>query len=159
MATNADTALFKSELVFFGMECKDRWDFFQQLHDKLDALGYIEDGWLDGITTREKNYPTGLTCEATEIAIPHTDPQYIKKPYIAIVKPKDPVEFVHMATDDVPVQAKLIINLGVLRDGGQVAVLQNLMNIFMDNDAVADIMSQTTPDGMIEAITSRFKEV
>ena len=35
---NADTALFKPELVFFDMECKDREDFFNQLHDKLDAI-------------------------------------------------------------------------------------------------------------------------
>ena len=68
---NADTALFKPELVFFDMECKDREDFFQQLHDKLDAMGYIKDTWLEGITTREKNYPTGLRCEAAEIAMPH----------------------------------------------------------------------------------------
>ena len=154
---NADTALFKPELVFFDMDCKDRDDFFNQLHDKLDAMDYIQDTWYEGITTREKNYPTGLRCEAAEIAIPHTDPQHLKKPYIAVIKPKNPVCFEHMAGVDSDVDAQLIINLGVERDGGQVAVLQNLMNIFMDNDAVADIMAQTTADGLIEAITSRFE--
>ena len=63
---------------------------FQQLHDKLDAMGYIKDTWLEGITTREKNYPTGLRCEAAEIAIPHTDPQHLEKPYIAMLSPRLP---------------------------------------------------------------------
>ena len=154
---NADTALFKPELVFFDMECKDREDFFQQLHDKLDAMGYIKDTWLEGITTREKNYHTGLRCEAAEIAIPHTDPQHLEKPYIAIVKPKTPIRFEHMAGAGEDVDAQLIINLGVQRDGGQVGVLQNLMNIFMNNEAVEDIMAQTTAEGLIESITSRFE--
>ena len=77
---NADTALFKPELVFFDMDCKDRDDFFNQLHDKLDAMDYIQDTWYEGITTREKNYPTGLRCEAAEIAIPHTDPSTSRSP-------------------------------------------------------------------------------
>ena len=154
---NADTALFKPELVFFDMECKDREDFFNQLHDKLDAMGYIQDTWYEGITTREKNYPTVLLCGAAEIAIPHTDPQHLKKPYIAIIKPKTPVRFEHMAGVDDDVDAELIINLGVLRDGGQVAVLQNLMNIFMDKEKTADILAQTTQQGMIDAITKYFE--
>ena len=31
------------------------------------------------------------------------------------------------------------------------------MNIFMNDDAVKDIMSQTTAEGLIESITSRFE--
>ena len=117
----------------------------------------INDGWYDGISTREKNYPTGLHTEAAAIAIPHTDPQFIEKPYIAVIKPKTPIVFQPMAGMGDEVPAELIINLGVLRDGGQVAGLQNLMNIFMDKEKTADILAQTTQEGMVDAITKYFE--
>lgn len=154
---NADTSLFKPELVFFDFEATTREEFFKELEGKLDNLDYIQDTWFEAVTTREKNYPTGLQSPTLAIAIPHTDPQYIKRPYIAVVKPKNPIVFEAMAGIGDPVEAKLIINLGVLRDGGQVQVLQNLMNIFMDDDAVADIMAQDTPEGMVDTITKYFE--
>ena len=34
--------------------------------------------------------------------------------------------------------------------------LQALMNIFMDADAAADVLGQTTPQGMVDAIRRHF---
>lgn len=152
-----DKSLFRPDLVFFDMSCTDEWDFFKQLEAKLAPMGYVQDNWYEGITTREKKYPTGLRCPSIEVAIPHADPEYIKKPYIAVIVPKEPINFRHMAEVDDPVDAQLIMNLGVVRDGGQVEVLQTLMNIFADDDKVADVMAQKTPEGMVATITKYFE--
>lgn len=152
--SNVDTSLFKPELVFFDFEATDRYDFFEKLGKELDAQGYIKDTWLDAVTTREKNYPTGLPCEAINVAIPHTDPQHLNKPYVAIVKPKNPIEFEGMGGIGGTVPAELIVNLGLeAGNGGQVGILQALMGIFMDADAVAEIRAQTTPEGMVATMT------
>ena len=94
-----DTSLFTPELVFFDFEAADREEFFAKLGDELKSRGYVKDTWYEAITTREKNYPTGLACEAV-----------------------------------------------------QVAVLQALMMVFMDDAAVADVLAQTTPEGMVETM-------
>ena len=147
-----DTSLLKPELVFFDFEATDRLDFFKKLGEKLNEGGYIEDTWLDAILEREKNYPTGLECTSVSVALPHVDPSNLKKAYIAIVKPKEPIEFDGMAGTD-PVKAQLIINLGLLsHDEDQVAVLQAFLGIFIDDAASAEIMAQTTPEGMIETV-------
>ena len=86
------------------------------------------------------------------------DPEHIVEPYIAVVKPPRPVTFDFMAGMGDPVDAELVINLGITRDGGQVQVLQELMNLFQDEAAVADIMAQTTGEGMVAAIAGRFDE-
>lgn len=151
-----DVSLFRKELVFIDMDIKDREDMFRQLGAELEKQGYIKDTWLDAVMTREKNYPTGLHCPSADIAIPHTDPENLNKAYIAVIKPSAPVDFEPMGGIGDTVHAKYIINLGVMRHGGQVEVLQALMQIFMDEDATADILSQSTPEGVIEAITSRF---
>lgn len=148
-----DINLFTPELVFFDFEVADRADFFAKLGAELGERGYIKDTWYDAITAREASYPTGLACQAIKVAIPHTDPEHLEKPYIAIVKPKDPVVFEHMAGMGDPVSAEFIVNLGLLQHAeGQVAILQALMNVFMDESAVADIMAQTTPEGMVSTM-------
>lgn len=145
-----DIDLFKTELVFFDFEAEDREDFFKKLGAELDKRGYIKDTWYDAITTREANYPTGLACQAINVAIPHTDPEHLEKPYIAIIKPKNPIVFEPMANIGDPVPAEFIVNLGLLQHAeGQVAILQALMQVFMDDAAVAEIMAQDTPESMV----------
>lgn len=155
--SQVDTSLFRPELVFFDFEATDEWDFFAKMSDTLKEKGYVRDSWHDAICAREKSFPTGLQFEKIGIAIPHVDPENIVKPYIAIIKPKAPIDFAPMADMvDHPVHTELIINLGLLAHAeDQVAVLQAMMGIFMDEAATAEIMAQDTPEGIIDAIAKR----
>ncbi len=147
-----DTSLLKPELVFFDFDAADRVDLFNKLGAKLLELGYVKDTWLQAILDREASYPTGLACETIAVALPHVDPQHIAKPYIAIVKPKEPVQFDGMAGSGL-VDAQLVINLGLLAHAeDQVGVLQAFLGIFIDAYATAEIMAQTDAQAMIDAV-------
>lgn len=149
-----DVSLFKPELVFFNFEAPDREVFFKKLSADLMAKGYIKDTWLEAIEAREKNYPTGLDCPAVKVAVPHTDPEHLIKPYIAVVKPLRPIVFEGMAGMGGEVPTQLIVNLGVkAHEEGQVAILQALMKVFINKEAVNEIMSQSTQQGMVDALT------
>lgn len=153
-----DTSLFKPELVFFDFEATDREDFFKKLGAELDSLGYIKDTWFDAIMEREANYPTGLACQAINVAIPHVEPEHLAKPYIAVIKPKDPIFFEGMGGMGDPVPAELIVNLGLLAHAeGQVFILQALMGIFMDEASCAEILAQDTPESMVETMVKFCK--
>ena len=155
-----DTSLFSPELVFFDTTATTGTELFSQLQEKLAPLGYLEDSWLQAIITRENNYPTGLELDNISVAIPHVEPENIAKPYIAVIKPEKPVAFEPMAAMvDHPVQAQLIINLGLkAHDEDQVAVLQKLMNVFMDASACEDILAQTTGEGMVDTMVKHCRE-
>ncbi len=151
-----DASLFKPELVFFDLAAPSAPELFDALYERLAPMGYVRESWPSAIKEREASYPTGLLTPGGPIAIPHVDPEHIERPYIAVVKPPRPVTFEFMAGMGDPVAAELVINLGITRDGGQVQVLQALMDLFGDAESVADIMAQTTGEGMVSAIVSRF---
>ena len=153
-----DAELFSPDLVFFDIEAQDRHELFQKLSEMLEKKGLIKPSWFGAIEEREANYATGLHFDNIEVAIPHVDPDNINRPYIAVIKPNSPIEFEHMAGAGPNVNAQVIMNLGVERDGGQVAVLQTLMNIFMDEGKSKEILAQDTPDGMVEVLTRFFNE-
>lgn len=144
--------LFKPELVFFDIDATTKEELFQQLGAKLDELGYIQDTWYDAILAREERFPTGLQSPEMAIAIPHTDPEHLKKAYMAVVVPKKAIEFVHMGTEDDRVAAEFIVNLGVEHQENQVDALQKLMMMFVNSEAVAELRRQTTGEGMVDAI-------
>jgi PTS system galactitol-specific IIA component len=76
----------------------------------------------------------------------------VTRPYIAVVRPLEPVAFEPMAGVGGTVQAELVLNLGVTREGGQVEVLQGLMNLFMQEGPVRRLMAQTTGEGMVSTL-------
>jgi PTS system galactitol-specific IIA component len=154
--TPIDASLFKPELVFFDDVSHDRETVFRMIEPQLRDGGYVDEGWLEAVIAREASYPTGLVTKGAQIAIPHTDPCFVLKPYVAIVRPTDPIEFEAMAGMGGDVSAQLIINLGITSDGAQVEMLQGLMNLFMDASVVAGIMAQTTGEGMVRAFTDHL---
>lgn len=155
MISEADLALLSPELVFCDIDAADTDDLFHQLQRKLEPLGYIKDNWFDAITEREASFATGLQTPTIGVAIPHAD-NCINKAYIAVVKPVHPVVFLPMGGLGDPVKAELIVNLGIMREGGQVDMLQALMRIFLDDAAVADIMAQWEPEALVQAIRTHL---
>ena len=108
----SDQELFSPDLVFFDLEAADRQEFFEKLAERLAERDLIQDSWLEAICEREKNYATGLSFPSVQVAIPHVDPEHIKRPYIAVIKPKTPIVFEAMAGMGYDVPAQLIVNLG-----------------------------------------------
>lgn len=153
-----DAELFSPDLVFFDLKATNRHELFSELGQRLEKKNLIKPTWYQAIEERETNYATGLHFEHIDVAIPHVDPEHLIRPYIAVVKPVQPIEFEHMAGAGPNVLAQLIINLGVQRDGGQISVLQTLMNIFMDERKSQAVLKQDTADGMVNTLARFFKE-
>ncbi|WP_144744216.1 PTS sugar transporter subunit IIA [Enorma burkinafasonensis] len=150
-----DLELLKPELVFVDIDAEDTEDLFRQMQVRLDSMGYIKDNWLDAMLERERNYATGLQTPTIGVAIPHAD-NCVNKAYIAVIKPVKPVTFQPMGGIGDEVEAELVINLGIMREGGQVEMLQALMRIFMDDAAVVDIMAQNTPEDLVATIKAHL---
>lgn len=144
-------SMLAPELVFLDWDCATPVELFERLEGPLMAGGYVAEGWRAAISAREEAYPTGIAMPAASIAVPHIDPAYVRKPYIAIAKPVEPMVFRPMAGMGELVPARLVVNVGITANDNQVAILQNLMDIFTDAAAADDVLSQTTPEGMVHA--------
>lgn len=132
MPLNLD--LITPELVFLGWGATSPDDVFTRLANELEPRGYIAPTWRNAVSERERTYPTGLQTLACGIAIPHADAMHVRQPFIAIVRPEEPVRFAPMGGMGDPVDAELIIALGFTHEGDQVSTLQHLMSIFADED-------------------------
>lgn len=148
--------LFQKDLVFLDKEYKSREDFFQKFSNTMLEKGYIKESFLPEIMKRESAYPTGLETACYGVAIPHTDPINLKKSFIAVIRPKTPVEFEPMGMAEGIVYAKMIFVLGIQKDGGQVLLLQKLMDMFMQENRMKDLLEIQNEEAMITKINEFF---
>ena len=147
---NRDT-IYK-ELIQLDWEVKDQDEFFDKMTDKLLELGYVKDTFRDAIKTREANYPTALPVEPYPVAIPHSDPENIIKPFIACTRLKDTIKWCDV---------KFIFMLGFL--GGHddpnagnehVELLQVLVTNFQKPEVMDRLVNAKTEDEYMEAVLS-----
>lgn len=133
-------------LITLNATYRSREDFFTHSHQELYIQQYVTDAYFDKVVAREKEYPTGLATDGLNIAIPHTDPQYIRKPFIAITHLATPLRFTVMGTTDEEIDVDWIFSLGVTQAENQIALLQTLMSVFSQPQQVSTLTGLTSRD-------------
>lgn len=122
----------------------------EQLLDRLSAdlfkTGYVTEGFSAAVKQRESKYPTGLPTHPIAIAIPHTDPEFVTRPGIAVAKLNAPVTFREMGSNDRYVEAAIIFVLCLPDGKSQLATLQKLMTAVSQPEKLARLDQALTEE-------------
>lgn len=119
--------MFHPMLVDLSLEASTEEEVFEKIGERLKELGYVNEGYLDGIKQREQRFPTGLITQYLNIALPHSDPEFVEKPFIYIVRLTEDVECRQMG-DNREMNIKNLFFLGIKEGREQVGLLQSFMN-------------------------------
>ncbi|WAA12692.1 PTS sugar transporter subunit IIA [Fervidibacillus halotolerans] len=144
--------LFNEELVFLDYSFRDQHDFFQKISSMLYEKGYVKSSFYKAISQREEKYPTGLRIEPFHVAIPHTDPSNIVRPFIAVVRPDHTIEFNEMGMANGKVEAQFLFVLGLNKGEGQAELLSKLVNLFSNKEVMSRLMEEKEENQIIQLI-------
>ena len=148
--------MFKEELVSINVEVDSEEQLFSYVAKKLKEGRYVKDSYLEGITKREEEFPTGLITKNLNIALPHSDPEHIREPFIYVVRINNDVTVKQMG-DNQEMKVKDFFFLGIKEPSGQVGVLQSLMNLFMNDDFVKEYIEAQSQEEIFNTIRKYFK--
>ncbi|OXT05977.1 PTS galactitol transporter subunit IIA [Thermoanaerobacterium thermosaccharolyticum] len=132
---------FNNELVVTNFDAKCKEDVFDVLYKKLYENGFVKESYLEAIKKREKNFPTGLQLNRYNVAIPHTDPEHVIKPAIAVATLKNPVIFKNMANPLEDVEVNIIFMIALNESHSQVEMLQQLIQLIQNDVLLEKIIS------------------
>ncbi|MDE4542172.1 PTS sugar transporter subunit IIA [Thermoanaerobacterium sp. R66] len=149
---------FNRELIITNFEAKSQDDVFDVLYKKLFENGYVKETYLEAVKKREKVFPTGLLLNKYNVAIPHTDPEHVIKPAIAVATLKKPVIFKNMANPLEDVLVNIIFMIALNESHSQVEMLQQLIQLIQDDSLLEKIIGEDGGDGIITSIKMYFKE-
>lgn len=143
-------------LIKVNLPCKDKNELFRLMHDEAFKYGYVEPSFLEGLTSRESIFPTGIKLNNYNVAIPHTDAIHVKKEFIAIIVPENPIQFKLMEDETKEEKVNLVFMLGLNKPHNQLEVLRELMELIQREDLVKQIVESKSQEE-VERILSKLQ--
>lgn len=151
--------LVQKELINLEGKGENKQELLENLAKDLFEKGYVREDFATAVMEREEEFPTGLQLEKTAVAIPHTYSEFVKKPFIYVVKLKNPVTFIQMGTSDVDVSVYFVIVLGISEPKNQTGLLVELMNVFGQEKFIEQLQNAKTEEEIYQLfMTAEMEE-
>lgn len=148
-----DKKLFSEQVILQQKDVKDKEDALTILAKELEKKGVVNSRFLPAILKREEEYPTGLALQGDlGVAIPHTDPDKVKKEQVGFISLKYPVKFKQMGDADSEVKVSMIFILCLKSPDKQLDMLKNLMGMFTDVETMKQIKTSSTKNQFLKVI-------
>lgn len=133
--------LFSEQAVLINQDVHLQEEALRLICLELENKNVVTSDFFQAILEREKVYPTGLSLsENIGVAIPHTDPDKVKKNQMGFISLKRPVKFQQMGDDSKEVEVTMIFVLCLKTSDDQLDMLQKLMQMFGDKDAMNQLI-------------------
>ncbi|MDQ2705396.1 MAG: PTS sugar transporter subunit IIA [Pseudomonadota bacterium] len=121
------------QAVALGLDAQNSEQAIRLLAGKLEALGYVKPSYADAVVRREAAMPTGLPLgQALNVAIPHTDPEHVIRPGVALGVLSAAVDFANMEEPDEMVPVGVVFLLAIDDRDKQIDMLQEIMAAIQD---------------------------
>ncbi len=146
--------MFTQEFIFPNIKATTQAEMFNFLFTTLDSKGYVHPEYLEKITEREKDYPTGLQLSQIGVAIPHADTEYVKKDTFVVMTSEKGIPFQNME-DASPVLVKVIIALVFNDKNKHLDNLQLLSTILQNENLLIEVSKCSTVDEIHTLISKK----
>lgn len=145
--------MFDKKIALFNQSAENRKQTLALLAKEFIKAKVVEDNFLEGIMAREAVFPTGLELNRMGVAIPHTDPEYVKENQIGFMTLKKPVIFQFMGDITQEVEVSVIFMMALKEGEKQLEMLPKLMDLFMMDDVMDALKEAKTYDDYYQIIS------
>lgn len=149
--------LFHKEDIFFNIHADNREDLINKMSEEFLNRGYIKPEYRQSLIEREKEYPTGLTFNEYNVAIPHTTYSLINEQRIVFVRLDNTVKFGEMGTNEKQLDVSVVLFLLIKKGEEQVTVLLNLMNILGDSECYNILKNSESIDEVYNILVNKYE--
>ncbi|WP_040213081.1 sigma 54-interacting transcriptional regulator [Clostridium polynesiense] len=138
--------IINSDLILFDSQLSNKGDLLEKLSNLLLKKGYVDENYLLSVYKREME---GSTLMEGEIALPHGDPQYVRKPAIAIAKMNSPMEWENKQSAD-------LVFLFALNEDSK-KYFNDIYNIITDKSALMALRNAVNTEDFLKKILEHKK--
>lgn len=149
--------MFKEDLILLGPQVSDSTQLIRLMGGLAQEKGYALPTFTEGAIRREEGYPTGLSTEYMNLAVPHTDACHVIRQAVVVAKLDSPVAFQAMGMEEETILVEYVFLLLLKNDGAQVPLLQKLMNMCSDEKATDCLRAAQSAGEILEIIKDYYK--
>ncbi|WP_100487247.1 PTS sugar transporter subunit IIA [Sporolactobacillus pectinivorans] len=150
--------LFREDLIFFE-DVNSKEELFKSVGEKLLQKNLVNPGYIEALTERENNYPTGLDLSVVKagtsnVAIPHTEVNYCNWKGLVVARLKEEVTFHNMIAPDKSIPVRYAFFILNNEKDNQTNILSHLMSFFTAEDRISHLDSLKTGKEIYDFIIS-----
>jgi PTS system galactitol-specific IIA component len=127
--SNALIKMLDPQAVFLRVDTQDAAAAISLLGGKLAELGHVTDDYVAAVLAREETMPTGLPLGEINVAVPHTDPEFVRRPAVAVATLRQPVAFHNMEEPDESLPVSIVFLLALKDKDKQIEMLQAIASL------------------------------
>lgn len=159
-----NTSLFAKDAVYIS-DSVDRDMVFSDVYRNLLQAGYVKGNFLSHVLEREDLYPTGIDTspiskELPNIAIPHTEGEFVNARLIVPVLLKHPIRFNNMVDPQKTLDVSFLFMILNNDPTGQANVLAQIMDFLAHTsvDKLMELFSLDSTKEIYDFLTENFKQ-
>lgn len=159
-----NTSLFAKDAVYIS-DSVDRDMVFSDVYRNLLKAGYVKGNFLSHVLEREDLYPTGIDTspiskKLPNIAIPHTEGEFINARLIVPVLLKHPIRFNNMVDPQKTLDVSFLFMILNNDPTGQANVLAQIMDFLAHTsvDKLMELFSLDSTKEIYDFLTENFKQ-
>lgn len=159
-----NTSLFAKDAVSIS-DSVDRDMVFSDVYRNLLKAGYVKGNFLSHVLEREDLYPTGIDTspiskELPNIAIPHTEGEFVNARLIVPVLLKHPIRFNNMVDPQKTLDVSFLFMILNNDPTGQANVLAQIMDFLAHTsvDKLMELFSLDSTKEIYDFLTENFKQ-
>ena len=132
MQTEKEEPLFVEDTVYISSKTTAE-EVIKEISDKLLEKGLVKPEFYENVIGREKDYPTGIDLgvvneDLPNIAIPHTEGEFVNVRRVIPVHLENPVTFKNMIDPSSSMEVKFLFMILNNDPEGQSNILAQIMN-------------------------------
>lgn len=152
MSDNILTSKIRPNTVLVHLNSSTKEEVIGCLADALLEEGVVKNSFREAVILREQNFSTGLETGDICVAIPHTDREHVLCDSIAVATLKNPVTFMAMGTNDMPVNVQIVIMLAIASDDKQIDTLQAVMDLVQQQSLLEEMVGKTDANDLMQTL-------
>ena len=159
-----NTSLFAKDAVYIS-DSVDRDMVFSDVYRNLLKAGYVKGNFLSHVLEREDLYPTGIDTspiskKVPNIAIPHTEGEFVNARLIVPVLLKHPIRFNNMVDPQKTLDVSFLFMILNNDPTGQANVLAQIMDFLAHTsvDKLMELFSLDSTKEIYDFLTENFKQ-
>ena len=141
--------LIDPQLIFTGVEARHADEVIAQLGTRLAEQGLVTENYVAAVIARESDMPTGLPLGEINVAVPHTDPEHVITPTVAVATLTRPVLFGNMEDPDEKLPVSIVFLLALKEKDKQIEMLQAIAGLIQNGSLLEEMTTATDKEDIL----------
>jgi len=120
---------------------------------RLEERGLVKPTFVAAAVERERTMPTGLPLgDDINVAVPHTDPEHVLRPGLALATLAQPVLFGSMDDPEQMIPVRVVFVMALSERKAQIEMLQSIAEVIQDRKTLDALLAARTVPEVLTAL-------